>query len=46
MLGLAQIYQARNDKSKAIEYFEKVVDFAPKSSEAKLANNTLSSLKK
>ncbi len=46
LLGLAQVYQARNERDKAVEYFKAVLDTAPKSPEARTADSSLATLKK
>lgn len=46
LLGLAQVYQARNEREKAVQYFKAVLDTAPKSPEARTADSSLATLKK
>lgn len=46
LYGLAQVYDARNNREKATETYEKLVALAPETMEGKLAKTNLAQLKK
>jgi tetratricopeptide (TPR) repeat protein len=45
-LGIAQVHDARNNRQQAIEAYQKIIDIAPQSNEARLAATALQQLKR
>ena len=46
LFGLAQVYDARSNRAKAMETYEKLVALAPESMEGKMAKDNLAQIKK